>query len=574
MLAAFYLRRCAEESDMLPQFTSLRELAQAAVETGLALSSESATPEITPQRARSFFLAMEAALPTLADAPVAEAQKYKTIGGVRYPASDFLVVEEPQAASTWHLQVKKNGKPDHQLMGAAHAALLSPQGFRGKKYAGPNKRQAIAALKRLYAEEEMDWPVAESAGLAEFDGSLQDYCRRVERAFNEEFPTQYDQTGRSVSYLCPMSIFNEDPDMGSSLVVVEYPGDVMYRVGYEETPDSGFEFSDRSEWERVVRTYKVLGVGQTEGAEEPAQPTTSESETTEAAFSEDAQLSGLVDAVVDVTAIADLAEAAIEMTGPRSPVSVEMTIVRAGPGNKRDRRYYTPAGLSASAGAFTGAPMFLTDHDPNALGEGTKVGVITRDWWDEATKELRGLATIYDPNLAEKTRCRAAANQLNTMEVSIYGNGNVRNGQVGGESYDLVEKILPGARVDFVSAAGAGGKVLSLAESASGDGEVETEEQVAEVTPPVAMGQEAVLEILAETALPPKSVTRLVSGQYTDEADLREAIRGETERAVRETGSGNPSGGFTAQNQTTVSLQEANDRSGRVLAGHGFKPAR
>jgi len=560
------------------QFTSLRELAQAAVETGLALSSESVTPEITPQRARSFFLAMEAALPTLADAPVAEAAKMKTIGGVRYPASDFLVVEEPQAASTWHLQVKKNGKPDHQLMGAAHAALLSPQGFRGKKYAGPNKRQAIAALKQLYAEEEMEWPVAESARLAEFDGSLQDYCRRVERAFLDAFPTQYDQTGRSVSYYCSTKIFNKDSDMGSSVIVIEYPGDVMYRVGYEETPDSGFTFTDRGEWERVAPTYKVLGVEQPAEDETPAQPTTSpttyEGETMEAAFSEDAHLSGLVDAVVDVTAIADLAEAAIEMTGPRSPVSVEMTIVRAGPGNKRDGRYYTPAGLSASAGAFTGAPMFLTDHDPNALGEGTKVGVITRDWWNEAAQEIRGTAIIYDPNLAEKTRCRASADQLNTMEVSIYGNGNVRRGQVSGESYDLVERILPGARVDFVSAAGAGGKVISLAESANGGGEGKTEEQVAEVTPPTVMGQEAVLEILAETALPPKSVTRLVSGQYTDEAVLREAIRGETERAVRETSSGNPTGGFTAQKQTTVSLEEARDRSGRVLAEHGFRPAR
>ena len=562
---------------MPPQFTSLRELAQAAVETGLALSSESVTPEITPQRARSFFLAMEAALPTLADAPVAEAAKMKTIGGVRYPASDFLVVEEPQAASTWHLQVKKNGKPDHQLMGAAHAALLSPQGFRGKKYAGPNKRQAIAALKQLYAEEEMEWPVAESARLAEFDGSLQDYCRRVERAFLDAFPTQYDQTGRSVSYYCSTKIFNKDSDMGSSVIVIEYPGDVMYRVGYEETPDSGFTFTDRGEWERVAPTYKVLGVEQPAEDETPAQPTTSESETTKAAFSETTHLSGLVDVVVDVTAVAelaDLAESAVEMTGPRSPVEVELSIVEAGPGNKKDRRFYTPQGLQASEGSFVGSAIFLTDHDPNALGEATKVGVVTRDWWSEATQDFRGSAIIYDPNLAEKTRNRAAAGQLHTMEVSICGNGNVHKGEVGGQSYYLVDKILPGARVDFVSSAGAGGKVLALAESASGDGKGETGEQVAEVIPPAAMGQEAVLEILAETALPPKSVTRLVSGQYTDEAVLREAIRGETERAVRETGSGNPTGGFTAQKQTTVSLEEARDRSGRVLAEHGFRPAR
>lgn len=81
----------------------------------------------------------------------------KTVGGTKYPSSDFLVVEDSQSPSTWHLQVKKHGTPDHNLMGAAKAALTSAGGHRGNPYQGPGKVQAIAKLKRLYASEDMEW---------------------------------------------------------------------------------------------------------------------------------------------------------------------------------------------------------------------------------------------------------------------------------------------------------------------------------------------------------------------------------------------------------------------------------
>ncbi len=82
----------------------------------------------------------------------------KTVDGKDYPASDFLVVEDAEKPSTWHLQVKENGKPNHTLMGGAYAALESPGGHRGKKYEGPNKSEAVKKLKALYASEKMDWP--------------------------------------------------------------------------------------------------------------------------------------------------------------------------------------------------------------------------------------------------------------------------------------------------------------------------------------------------------------------------------------------------------------------------------
>ena len=82
----------------------------------------------------------------------------KTVDGKDYPASDFLVVEDSDKPSTWHLQVKESGKPNHTLMGGAYAALESPGGHRGQKYEGASKAEAVKKLKALYNSEKMDWP--------------------------------------------------------------------------------------------------------------------------------------------------------------------------------------------------------------------------------------------------------------------------------------------------------------------------------------------------------------------------------------------------------------------------------
>ena len=71
-------------------------------------------------------------------------------------AADYLVVGDPDKSSTWHLQVKKDGKPDHTLMGAAWAALH--EGYRGNKYEGPDKDKALAKLESLYKSEGMPTP--------------------------------------------------------------------------------------------------------------------------------------------------------------------------------------------------------------------------------------------------------------------------------------------------------------------------------------------------------------------------------------------------------------------------------
>lgn len=80
---------------------------------------------------------------------------YKTEDGKLYPADAYLVVEDPERPSTWHLRYKdENGNVDRRLMGAAWAALTS--NYRGNPYTGPQKEEALEKLKRLYKQH--GWP--------------------------------------------------------------------------------------------------------------------------------------------------------------------------------------------------------------------------------------------------------------------------------------------------------------------------------------------------------------------------------------------------------------------------------
>ncbi|HEY4414476.1 MAG TPA: hypothetical protein VGO57_02195 [Verrucomicrobiae bacterium] len=81
----------------------------------------------------------------------------KTEADGQHLCANYLVCEDPNKSSTWHLRVRdKAGSPDHRLMGAAWAALHG--GYRGNKYEGPQKDEAIAKLKALYKSEKIELP--------------------------------------------------------------------------------------------------------------------------------------------------------------------------------------------------------------------------------------------------------------------------------------------------------------------------------------------------------------------------------------------------------------------------------
>jgi phage I-like protein len=77
--------------------------------------------------------------------------------------SRYLVTEED---GTGHLPVRDthDGPLNHHLMGAAWAALHG--GYRGNKYQGPNKAEALVKLKALYKSEGLPLPSEETSELS------------------------------------------------------------------------------------------------------------------------------------------------------------------------------------------------------------------------------------------------------------------------------------------------------------------------------------------------------------------------------------------------------------------------
>lgn len=74
-----------------------------------------------------------------------------------HPSDHYLVVGDEEKVTTWHLPVyDAEGKLDRQRMGAAWAALHG--GYRGKKYIGPKKQDAISKLTALYKKAEAPLP--------------------------------------------------------------------------------------------------------------------------------------------------------------------------------------------------------------------------------------------------------------------------------------------------------------------------------------------------------------------------------------------------------------------------------
>jgi phage I-like protein len=83
--------------------------------------------------------------------------------------SKYLVTDED---GNGHLPVRDwdNGPLNHHLMGAAWAELRG--GYRGNKYQGPNKAEAIAKLKALYNSEGLPLPSESASDLRFANGEL------------------------------------------------------------------------------------------------------------------------------------------------------------------------------------------------------------------------------------------------------------------------------------------------------------------------------------------------------------------------------------------------------------------
>lgn len=357
----------------------------------------------------------------------------KKVGGASYPASDFLVVEDPEQPSKWHLQVKKNGKPDRRLMGAAKAALTSPGGHRGQKYVGPNKSQAISKLKALYKSEGLDFNEAE----AEENGEMPDPMMMVQGPTTFADLTAKQQAREAadevyeLTYQFQMLANNvmSSPDIGDKLAALK-----ALAAEYVAMVEAALSVIGSPEAEEA------------EAAESDAPPVE------ELAESESGQ-------AVAFTEAAD-----------GSPAIVDVEIIQPGWGNARDNHYYPADVLARDKSVFKGAKMYATDHRPDQKSVLTEVSTIL----DIVGLSERGAPIarvgVHNAEFANDVRNRAALNVLGELHCSILASGTARPFEKDGRKGKLVESITSVQSVDWVTRAGAGGHAVALVESAAEGG--------------------------------------------------------------------------------------------------------
>jgi hypothetical protein len=174
--------------------------------------------------------------------------------------------------------------------------------------------------------------------------------------------------------------------------------------------------------------------------------------------------------------------ALVESAEGGSPVApdgtVTMRVIRPGVGRGRGKHLYEAKMLEANAGKFTGWKMYVNHLSPEAK---RAMGGLPRDvrdlggrilesWWDPTVPEVPGRfkagAVMAKAKPTPFIR-ELIDNDPEIVEASISATATgVKPGQADGQRVWVVEGIEDRGSVDWVTEAGAGGRVVSLMEAA------------------------------------------------------------------------------------------------------------
>lgn len=467
-------------------------------------------------------------------------QETKKVGNRTHQRGDFLVVGDEDKVTTWHLPVKIRGVPNHGLAGGAWAALFSAKGFRGQPYAGPDKTAAKRKLRALYRAEEWDVPTSE-ADIAEF-------CYLEEEKGYRSFS--------ATSFADLMSEEHAD-EMASEVrertwQFQDIIRNIMFSVEVTDKP-------------AAIRNLANEFADIVDGMMESVENAESTAELTEVRLCESARSSAVM--------LTEIAESGTP-SSPRDVLEIDLVLITPGFGNAEHNHYYPADMLHEYADRFVGAKMYPTDHRSEEKSAGSEVARIESIVGFTEEGAPIGRAVIFDPDFAEATRNRAKGGVLDSLECSILASGLVREGQIDGKDANIVESITTVESVDFVTKAGAGGRALALAESATPanpGGDELNERQIAEETETLAREEvlqetgseeqaDPVLEtgkvkaLLTESNLPKAAQVRLVKSEYADEDAVKAAIS--QEAAYLE--NINPKPEFLSEEKVKAVLAESN----------------
>jgi len=515
-------------------------------------------------------------------------KKVKTEDGKAFPATDYAYVPDPEAPSTWRLRMTASpgADPDGGIVGAALAAL--GKGFRGNKVEIPaadlpkvKAKIRAAWLKAHPDKESKDVPevVRESAIAEHWDEPAMakpgmDYVPDGITSFEDLFAyrqaqeSAYEINELTAAFPQMVSGIMRDPgkpNKASAIgqLALEYASLVAQKTGEITMEAEASEAGKRVRADMRNRLKEIkkqldelmawADYDDEDDDNKPVEKPTAHQESAAMEFSE-SEAGMAIDIAED--------DAPPTVADNRSPIKINMRLIRPGAGNLADRNWYPAEVLKRDAHLFEGVKMWPVDHQQDKKSAMNEVAVVEKitGFMDDGAPIAR--VNIFHPDFAEQVRNRAAAGQLGTLECSILAKGTARPGTVDGKKYNIVEAITEANSVDFVTRAGAGGQALNLAESQKvtqmEDSKPTTplaETQavtpapapvvIAEGAPaptpaPVNLAEAEVERLLSASQLPNEIKEIMRERQYKDQAELDAAYAKMVERAKKLIGSGQP----------------------------------
>jgi hypothetical protein len=379
----------------------------------------------------------------------------KTVDGKPRPAGDFLVVDDPEKPSTWHLPVKVNGEIDRRLMGAAWAALH--KGSHGNKYEGPGKEQAIRDLRAMYRDEDIEMPSTESATTEMADVCAMSYTPQGATSFSDLHTAEQADMAASEVHRLTYQFQSLISNIMADVTITDKTTAIESLAG-----------------EFVTLIRETLG----EAMVEQVEPKENETTGNNSQFATIDISESSVGHVTRLVEVGDVAE------GGSKPLLLEIAPIEPGWGNERDNNFYPADMLERDfAKAFDGVKMYETNH----VAEETN----NRNWVSTyiETKEFHngapiGIVGIHNPSFAQRVvnlyelEKSTGKPLLSKLECSIRGSGNATPGfELNGRKGKKVQELSTGHSIDWVSRAGAGGHAMRLLESEEEMAEQETQER-------------------------------------------------------------------------------------------------
>jgi hypothetical protein len=385
----------------------------------------------------------------------------KKMGDQRHGADDFLVVEDPEKPSTWHLPVKVMGRPNRKLAGQAWAALISPGGFRGQKYEGPDPGGAKRKLRALYKAQGWEVPAGESA----------------EAGMEEN--AWYPGGDESVPYVpggaksfADVEASQAAQEATERMHVVTYQfGSLAWNILNDDDETDKLGKLQGLTDEFLALAAEIMGTATPERTTPPVTPP----ETPPAGEVEPSEGTGSIPAEMSeavfghaLRLVEDDPAISPPVSGSIVPMAVDVAFIEPGWGNEQDKHYYPAEVLKRDAHVFEGAKMYETDHRQQEKSTRTWVSTIREIAGFTETGAPVARVIVHDEDFAKRLKALSEAAMLEKMECSILALGAAKKGKVDGKEANIVERITEAQSVDWVTRAGAGGRALKLTEGESG----------------------------------------------------------------------------------------------------------